>query len=193
MTEPVIKSETPPSSLLVDLGPLILFLVAYWMTNIFMATLVFMVATAAAVGWSLFKHGKATALLLFSAAMVLIFGGLTLVFQNESFIKVKPTIYYAVVAIILFSGIYTKKPTLKLVMGAAYPELSDRGWHILTRNFAFFFVAMAVANELVWRNSSTGFWLGYKLWGALPATLIFGMCHVPMILRNSGDHAEPIA
>ncbi len=191
MSEPVIKSETPPSSLLVDLGPLVIFLVAYWLGNIFIATLAFMVATAAAVGWSLFKHGKASPLLLFSAAMVLIFGGLTIVFHNEAFIKLKPTIYYAVVSLILFGGIMTNRPTLKLVMGAAYPELNERGWYILTRNFALFFIVMAIANELVWRNSSTGFWLGYKLWGALPATLIFGMCHVPMILKNSEDQASP--
>jgi intracellular septation protein len=86
---------------------------------------------------------------------------------------------------ILFFGTMTKRPTLERVMAHAYPELSPQGWHLLTRNFAWFFVGMAILNEIVWRNSSTGFWLGYKLWGALPLTLIFGAMNIPMILRHS--------
>ncbi len=177
-------AQTAPN-LLVDLGPLGIFLLTYWLAGVWVATGAFMVATLAALIWSKLKHGKISVLLMFSGVMVLFFGGLTIWLHDETFIKMKPTLYYLMVSGILFFGTLTKKPTLELVMAHAYPELSQRGWHLLTRNFAWFFIAMAVLNEIVWRNSSTGFWLGYKLWGALPLTLLFGGLNVPMILRHS--------
>ncbi len=179
------KDKTPAPNLLVDLGPLAVFLFTYWLVNVWVATGAFMVATLAALIWSKLRHGSISALLMFSGVMVLFFGGMTIWLHDETFIKMKPTLYYAMVAGILFFGTLTKKPTLEKVMAHAYPELSQTGWHKLTRNFAWFFVAMAILNELVWRNSSTGFWLGYKLWGAMPLTLLFGAANIPMILRHS--------
>lgn len=184
MTDPAPKAA-PPQNLILDLGPLALFLLTYWLANVWVATGIFMLATLGALIWSKLKHGSISVLLMFSGVMVLLFGGLTIWLHDETFIKMKPTLYYAMVAGILFFGTLTKKPTLERVMAHAYPELNAQGWHKLTRNFAWFFVVMAVLNELVWRNSSTGFWLGYKLWGALPLTFIFGAANIPMILRHS--------
>lgn len=181
---PKAPAQAAPN-LLVDLGPLGIFLLTYWAAGVWIATGAFMAATLAAIIWSKLKHGKVSVLLMFSGVMVLFFGGLTIWLHDETFIKMKPTLYYLMVSGILFFGTLTKKPTLELVMAHAYPELSQRGWHLLTRNFAWFFIAMAILNEIVWRNSSTGFWLGYKLWGALPLTLLFGGLNVPMILRHS--------
>jgi len=189
MTQPDPKAA-PPQNLIVDLGPLVLFLLTYWLANVWVATGVFMVATLGALIWSKLKHGSVSVLLMFSGVMVLVFGGLTIWLHDETFIKMKPTLYYAMVAGILFFGTLTKKPTLKRVMAHAYPELSQQGWHLLTRNFAWFFVGMALLNELVWRNSSTGFWMGYKLWGALPLTFLFGAISIPMILRHSTSADE---
>lgn len=184
MTDPAPKAA-PPQNLILDLGPLALFLLTYWLANVWVATGIFMLATLGALIWSKLKHGSISVLLMFSGVMVLLFGGLTIWLHDETFIKMKPTLYYAMVAGILFFGTLTKKPTLERVMAHAYPELNAQGWHKLTRNFAWFFVVMAVLNELVWRNSSTGFWLGYKLWGALPLTFVFGAANIPMILRHS--------
>jgi intracellular septation protein len=180
--------------LLLDLGPLLIFFLAYWLTgkNIIAATGVFMAATAAAMIFSRIRVGRVSPMLWFSGVMVLGFGGLTIWLHDDTFIKIKPTIYYAMVAAILVFGLVTRRPTLKLVLGSAYPGLSERGWTLLSRNWALFFAAMAVANELVWRNSGTDFWLGYKLWGALPATLLFAAANIPMLMKNGlgSDAAE---
>jgi intracellular septation protein len=177
--------------LALDLGPLIIFFAAYWFTgkNVFVATGIFMAATALAMIVSVMKTGKVSAMLLFSGLMVLGFGGLTLWLHDESFIKIKPTLYYVMVSGILFFGLWTGRPTLKLVLGHAYPGLTERGWALLSRNWGIFFILLAISNELVWRTTSTSFWLGYKLWGALPATLVFAMSQLPMLTRH-GLNAE---
>lgn len=182
-----IKSEISPGlRLALDLGPLLIFFAAFYFTgkNVFLATGLFMAATAFAMIVSVMKTGKVSAMLLFSGVMVLGFGGLTIWLHDESFIKVKPTLYYLMVAGILFFGLWTRKPTLKLVLGHAYPGLSERGWTLLSRNWAIFFLVLAASNELVWRTMSTEFWLGYKLWGALPATILFALANLPMLNRH---------
>ena len=182
-----IKSEISPGlRLALDLGPLLIFFAAFYFTgkNVFLATGMFMAATAFAMIVSVMKTGKVSAMLLFSGVMVLGFGGLTIWLHDESFIKVKPTLYYLMVAGILFFELWTRKPTLKLVLGHAYPGLSERGWTLLSRNWAIFFLVLAASNELIWRTMSTEFWLGYKLWGALPATILFALANLPMLNRH---------
>jgi intracellular septation protein len=100
------------------------------------------------------------------------------------FIKMKPTLYYLLVASLLGFGLATRRNLLKMALGGAYPGLSEQGWKLLTRNWAVFFLVMAVVNEAVWRNSSTSFWIGFKLWGFLPLTFLFGLAHVPMLMRH---------
>ncbi len=171
--------------LAIDLGPLLVYLVAYWATkNIVLSTGIFMAATLAAIVGSWITVRRVSAMLLFSGAMVLVFGGLTVWLHDATFIKMKPTVYYLMVAAILGFGLFTDRPTLKLVLGQAYPGLSDLGWTKLTRNWALFFVAMAIANEAVWRTTSMEFWLGYKLWGAMPATILFALANVPMLMKH---------
>jgi intracellular septation protein len=115
---------------------------------------------------------------------VILLGGLTIWLQNETFIKMKPTVYYVLVASLLGFGLATGRPLLQRVLGGTYPGLDERGWVKLTRNWALFFAFMAVLNELVWRNSSTSFWVGFKLWGALPLTFLFAALNIPMLLRH---------
>ena len=178
--------------LLLDLGPLVLFFAANAKFGIFAATALFMAAIVSAMIASYVMVRHVTALQMFSAFMVLVMGGLTIWLHNEMFIKLKPTIYYALVAGLLGFGLATGRPLLKSVLGSAYPGLDAEGWRKLTRNWALFFVAMAVANEAVWRNSSTDFWIGYKLWGAIPATLLFALLNVPMLVRHGLNREEAI-
>lgn len=179
--------------LALDLGPLLVYFVAFALSrhDIFVATGVFMATTIVAMLVSLLRFGKISAIQLFSAAMVLVLGTLTIVLHRDWIIKVKPTVYYVTVSSVLFYGLATKRPTLQLVLGPAYPGLTAHGWRILTRNWATFFLAMAIANEIVWRNFSTAAWLGYKLWGATPATVIFALANMPILMRHGlGEDAK---
>lgn len=183
-------ADSPTFKLALDLGPILVFFLANQLApgdalaKVLTATLCFMIATAAAMIVARLRHGRVSPMLLVSGVMVLAFGGLTLALQSETFIKVKPTVYYACVSSILFFGLWSGRPTIQLVLGQAYPGLSDRGWRLLTRNWACFFVVLGIANEIVWRNGSTAFWLGYKLWGSLPATILFALANLPMLFRH---------
>ena len=196
MTNPA--PEKPLEKLALDLGPLLIFFAMnlLWpgpaIVKVFAATFAFMVATAAAMLWAKLRHGRISAMLVVSGVMVLVFGGLTLWLHSETFIKIKPTAYYLTVSAILFYGLWAKRPTLQLVLGQAYPGLTARGWSLLSRNWALFFVLLAAANEAVWRTQSTSFWIGYKLWGSLPATVLFALANVPMLTRHglTADTAE---
>jgi len=171
--------------LAIDLGPLLIFFAVNFLTgDIIMATGAFMVAIAIAMAVSKLKYRHISPMLWFSGVMVLVLGGVTIYLHDETFIKIKPTIYYLIVASLLLFGLATKRNLLKTVLGTAYPGLSDRGWQILTRNWAIFFLAMAALNEAVWRTTSTDFWVGFKIWGFMPATFLFAMAHVPMLMRH---------
>ena len=178
--------------LLLDLGPLLVFLLANGRFGPFIGTGLFVLAFIVAMGVSLVATHRVTKLQLFSGFLVIVMGGLTLWLHNETFIKVKPTLYYAVVSALLFFGLATGRPLLQNLLGAAYPGLSPVGWTKLTRNWAIFFLAMAIANEAVWRNTSMANWLMYKLWIALPATFLFALANVPMLMRHglSSDAAK---
>ena len=116
------------------------------------------------------------------AGIVLIFGGLTIYFNDETFITMKPTIINAVFAIILYGGIAFKKPFLKYLLGAAL-KLEEEGWKILTQRWIAFFVALAILNEIVWRTQSTDIWVNFKVFGILPITFIFTMTQFPLIKK----------
>jgi intracellular septation protein len=151
------------------------------------------VAMLAAMLFSAIRYHRISPLLWFSGIMVVVLGGLTIWLHNESFIKMKPTLYYVLVSGLLWFGLATDRPLLQRVLGSTYPGLDERGWTKLTRNWAIFFALMAVLNEAVWRNSSTDFWVGFKLWGALPLTFLFAAANIPMLLRNGlmKDDAVP--
>lgn len=195
-----VKQEPPAGArLLIDLGPLLVFFLANFFApvpgpvKVFAATGAFMIAMIAAIIYSQVKYRHVSPLLLFSGVMVVVLGGLTIWLHDETFIKVKPTIYYGVVAALLTAGLATGRPLLKSVLGSAYPGLDQAGWTKLTRNWAIFFAVMAVVNEAVWRNSTTDFWIGFKLWGAIPATLLFALANVQMLMRHGLTADDAVA
>ena len=184
------------ATLAIDYGPLLLFFLTNFLApvpqaqRIYWATGVFMAAMLAAMAVSVARYRKISPMLWFSGAMVVIFGGLTLWLQNETFIKIKPTIYYVTVAGLLFFGLVTDRNFLKIVLGTAYPGLRERGWTLLTRNWIAYFLVMALINEVVWRMTSTDTWVAFKLWFFIPVTFLFAAANVPMLLRHGlGDNA----
>jgi intracellular septation protein len=184
-TKPATEAPGTGARLGIDLGPLLIFFAVNYLTgDVIKATGAFMAAITAAILVSKIKYKHISPMLWFSGVMVLVLGGITIYLHDETFIKIKPTIYYLVVASLLAFGMITRRNLLKSVLGTAYPGLSDRGWQILTRNWAIFFLVMAGINEAVWRNTSTDFWLGFKIWGFTPATFIFALAHIPMLMRH---------
>jgi intracellular septation protein len=187
------------SQLLIDVGPLLVFFAANFFApvppalKIFVATGAFMAAMVVAMIYSALRFGRISPMLWFSGVLVVVMGGVTLWLHNETFIKMKPTLYYLFVAALLAFGLVKDKPLLKRVLGSTYPGLDEEGWRKLTRNWAIFFAGMAVLNEAVWRNSSTDFWVGFKLWGAIPLTFLFAVANVPMLLRHglNSEDATP--
>jgi intracellular septation protein len=178
------------TKLLIDLGPMLVFFLVNFLApvpsvmKIFVATGAFMVAMVVAMIFSALRYGRISPLLWFSGVMVVIMGGLTIWLHKAWIIKMKPTFYYALVSGLLTFALATGRPLLKQVLGSTYPGLDGDGWRKLTRNWAIFFAFMAILNEGVWRNSSTDFWVGFKLWGALPLTFLFAVANIPMLLKH---------
>ncbi|MFN3233217.1 MAG: septation protein A [Alphaproteobacteria bacterium] len=169
--------------LALDMGPLLVFFVAYFQGDIYIATGAFMVATlvAMAVYWSKERHIPTNQIV--TAVIVIVFGGLTLLLHDDRFIKMKPTMIYALFALILFGGVLRDKAVLKYVFESAFPPMEHRGWRLLSLRWGIFFAAMAILNEVVWRNFSEEFWVSFKLFGFIPITMIFAMAQMPLMNR----------
>jgi intracellular septation protein len=173
---------SPVVKLLIDLGPLVVFFLTYSRAGIYWATGVLMVATIVALVASRIMLGRFSMAPAATAVLVVVFGGLTFWLDDPSFIKMKPTIINLLFAGILGFGVYTGRPLLKMFMGEAL-RLTDEGWHKMTVRWAVFFVAMAVLNEVVWRNFSESAWVNFKVFGILPLTFLFAMAQIGLIKR----------
>ena len=168
--------------LLIDIGPLAVFFIFYTRSGLQASILPLMIATVIAVLFSYILEKKIPIMPTVGAGIVLIFGGLTIYFDNEVFIKMKPTIINLIFAIILYSGMLVKKPLLKILLGAAL-RLEEEGWRILTYRWIGFFIALAVLNEIVWRTQTTDIWVNFKVFAILPITFIFTMTQFPLIKK----------
>ncbi len=178
------KSLPPWLKPTVDYGPLTVFFLAYWARDLLTATAALMAATAIVLALSLIVAKRVPMMPLATAATVGIFGGLTLWFEDETFIKMKPTIIEALFSLVLFGGLALGRPLLKPLMGAAWP-MDDTGWRRLTLRFAFFFAAIAVLNEIVWRTQSTDFWVAFKVFGIMGLTLLYAIAQAPLMKRHA--------
>ena len=184
--DPVTETSTekPPEKAWVkpfsDYGPIIVFFAAYLGWDLLVATAALMAATAVALVISLAVNKRVPLMPVITAGVVGVFGGLTLALNDDTFIKLKPTIVQTLIGAVLLGGLLFNKALLKPVMGSAWP-MDDAGWRKLTRNFGLFFLVMAIANEIVWRTQSTDFWVTFKVFGIIALTFAFSMTQIPIL------------
>jgi intracellular septation protein len=202
----------PLLKLALDLGPLLLFFFANSRpglfepllapiipeavahgerAGIFVATAVFMVAIVAALIVSYVLTRQLPVMPLVTAVVVVVFGGLTLVLQDELFIKLKPTIIYLLFAGTLFGGIAFGKNLLAMVFDQMF-HLTAEGWRKLTVRWALFFLLLAVLNEIVWRTQSTDTWVAFKVFGVMPLTFVFAALQYPLLTKyDASEDRKP--
>ena len=179
----------PLLKLALDIGPLVLFFAANSRFGIFVGTGVFMVAVVTALLVSYTMTRQWPIMPVVTAIVVVVFGGLTLVLHDDTFIKLKPTIIYALFGGILLGGYVFDKPFLAIVFESMF-HITEEGWRKLTLRWALFFFALAVLNEAVWRTQSTDFWVNFKLFGFVPITFLFAALQYPLLMRYA---IEPTA
>jgi intracellular septation protein len=182
----------PLLKLALDIGPLVVFFAANARFGIFTATAIFMatILAALAVTYAVTRH--VAIMPVVTAVIVLVFGSLTLVLHDETFIKVKPTIIYTLFGATLFGGYLFNKPLLAIVFDSMF-HLTEEGWRKLTLRWAVYFIAMAVINEIVWRTQSTDFWVNFKLFGFTPLTFLFGALQYPLLVKYATEQPNPEA
>lgn len=200
----------PLLKLALDIGPLVLFfyansrpalfapfvssfvpeqLLTGERAGIFVATAVFMVAIVIALAVSYALTLRLPVMPVVSAVIVMVFGGLTLILQDELFIKLKPTIIYLLFAGVLTGGLILRKPLLEMVFDSVF-HLTEEGWRKLTIRWASFFFALAVLNELVWRTQTTDTWVSFKVFGVVPLTFVFAALQYPLMTKYAAPRKE---
>ena len=187
-----------------EMGPIGLFVIVYYFGQsiidfagmegalakpIFLATIVLMIITPITVFISWMMTRTLPAMPIVTVVVLTVFGGLTLYLQDETFIKLKPTIINSLFGAALIGGLFFGKSLLQIVMGPAF-SLDDEGWKKLTFRWGLFFFFLAIVNEVVWRNFSESFWVGFKLWGMTGLSFLFIASQMPMIMRHSVEDKE---
>jgi len=174
-----------------ELGPLLVFFFVNANYDIFTATAWFMGAMVVSLvlSWLILK--KVAIMPLVTGVVVLVFGSLTLLLKDDTFIKMKPTIVDTLFGVTLLGGLIWGQSLLKYVFGDVY-KLKPEGWRRLTINWGLFFLFLAVANEVVWRMFDTNFWVAFKVWGVMPITIVFSMLQLPLLTKYAPDPKEPI-
>jgi intracellular septation protein len=200
-SDPKKKEINPLLKLALELGPLMVFFFANargaWLVEsypalgnfggpIFLATGLFMIATAVALAASWLLTRTLPIMPLVSGVVVFVFGALTLYLQDDIFIKMKPTIVNSLFGLTLLGGLWFGKSLLGYVFDSAF-SLDAEGWRKLTFRWGLFFLFLALVNEIVWRSFSTDAWVAFKVWGIMPITLVFTFSQMPLIMRHSLD------
>jgi intracellular septation protein len=179
----------PLFKLATELGPLLVFFAVNAKFHLFAATAAFMVAIVAAMIASYVVTRHVPIMALVTGVIVLVFGTLTLVLHDETFIKVKPTIIYGLFAAVLLGGLVFGRSFIAILFNQMF-NLTPQGWRILTMRWALFFLSMAVLNEVIWRTQSTDFWVAFKALGVFPLTVVFAIAQMPLTKRY---HLEPVS
>ena len=181
------KTPHPLFKLATELGPLLVFFGANARFGLFAATGAFMVAIVAAIVASYVVTRHVPLMALVTGFVVIIFGTLTLVLHDETFVKVKPTIIYGLFAAVLGGGLLFGRSFIAIMFDQMF-NLTPQGWRILTARWALFFSGMAILNEIIWRSQSTDVWVAFKAFGVIPLTMIFAIAQMPLTKRY---HLEP--
>lgn len=166
-----------------EMGPLLVFFGANAKWGILTGTSVFVVATAVALVTSYVLVRKVPILPLVSGVFVLTFGGLTIWLEDDLFIKLKPTVVNGLFGVALIGGLLTGRNFLRLAFEAAF-KLTEEGWRLLAWRWAFFFLLLAVINEVVWRTQTTDTWVSFKVFGLMPLTVLFSLSQLPLLMRH---------
>lgn len=184
----------PLLKLALEMGPLVIFFFVNQRGDIFAATAVFTVATVIALAIHYALVRKLPVMPLVSTVVVVVFGGLTLLLQDELFIKLKPTIVNTLFGIVLMVGLWFGKPLLTVVLDSVF-KLTDEGWNKLTFRWGLFFFFLAAINEVVWRTQTTDFWVSFKVFGIMPITIVFALAQTPLLMRHElpedGEARDP--
>jgi intracellular septation protein len=187
---PPRKALNPMLKFALELGPLALFFIAYGRLGIFAATGILMASVLVTLGVSYAMLKRIPIMPLVTAVIVVIFGSLTLIFHDETLIKIKPTALYILFGAALFVGLWLQKPLLKILFDGAI-QVSEEGWRKLTWRWAFFFLGLAILNEIVWRTQTTDLWVKFKTFGFLPITLLFAVAQAPLIMKYETKDEGP--
>jgi intracellular septation protein len=166
-----------------DFGPLLLFFTTSKFFNLYVATAAIMAAILAALAVEYAIERKVSPILVFTAILVLIMGGLTLYLKNDMFIKMKPTVLYAFFGLLLLGGLAFERLFIKHAFARLF-DLTDEGWRKLTLRWGFFALFLAALNEIVWRNFSTAIWVDFKVWGITGLFFLFAMAQTPLIGKH---------
>jgi len=198
------KPKSSWINLAVDYGPLLVFFLTYrWakpeegggigeVLAVTKSTLAFMLATVIALVASKWRLGRISPMLWLSTVLIVGFGSLTVWLNDPFYIQVKPTVIYLFFAAVLFGGLLRGKAMLKVLLEAAFEGLSDEGWRKLSRNWAIWFVVLAIANEILRATLSFDGWLQVKLWGVSIASFLFTFAQIPMLLRHGLGQDEKL-
>jgi intracellular septation protein len=176
----------------VDFGGLLAFFIGYLTTHSLVAAAWWLVAGSAvalAVGFVVEK--RLAPMPLISGVLALVFGSLTVFFKDPIFLKLKPTITMTLFGVVLLGGLAMKKNFLKLLMGSEL-VMTDAVWRTFTLRYGIFFLAVAVLNELVWRNLSEEVWATFKVFGILGLTIVFSLSQAPLIMRGMKEAEAPV-
>lgn len=177
------RRQNPGLKFALELGPTGVFFITLYKFDIFAATAVLMVAAVVSLAVSYWLTRRLPVMPIVTAAAALVFGTLTLVLHDSTFIKLKPTIVNAIFGAALLGGLAFGKPLLPIVLDSML-RLDHQGWKKLTLRWGMFFFVLAATNEVVWRTQTDAVWAGFKFFGSPALTFFFAMSQIPLIIRH---------